>query len=103
MTNSICFTQSPPVACMACVAMVFLFGSLNIVHAEHAVSPNDSAAATALTCFDTWLDSPAHMVPMAKCMYRAWRIASCDHAKILTASPSKIAVRDAVMRVLRFK
>jgi hypothetical protein len=33
-------------------------------------------------------------------MHRAWRIASCDHSRILTASLAGIVVRDIIMHVL---
>ena len=75
-------------------------GNLNIAHAGHAVSPNESAGAVALKCFETWLDSPAVTIPAVGCMYRAWQIASCDHSRILTASLARILVRDIIMRVL---
>jgi hypothetical protein len=100
MANSICFTKFSSVPCIALAVLVLSVGNLNIAHAQHAVSPNDSAAAVAINCFETWLDSPADIIPAIECMYRAWQIAICNHAGILTASLVKTVVRDIIMHVL---
>jgi hypothetical protein len=100
MTNSIRFTKCSRVPRIAFVVLVLSIGNLNIAHAEHAVSPSESAAAVALNCFETWLDSPADIIPAVECMHRAWQIASCNHSRILTASLVKIVVRDIIMHVL---
>jgi hypothetical protein len=76
MTNSIRFAKCPRVAGIAFVVLVLSIGKPNIAHAEHAMSPNESAAAAALNCFETWLDRPADFIAAAECMYRAWQIAA---------------------------
>ena len=100
MTNSIRFTKCSRGQRIAFVVLLLSIGDLNIAHAEQAVSPNESAAAVALNCFETWLDSPADIIPAVECVYRAWQIASCNHSRILTASLVKIVVRDIIMHVL---
>jgi hypothetical protein len=100
MTNSIRFTKCSRVSCIAFVVLVLSIGNPNIAHAGHAVSPNESAGAVALKCFETWLDSPAVIIPAVGCMHRAWQIATCDHSRILTASLAGIVVRDIIMHVL---
>ena len=100
MTNSIRFTRCSRALCIAFAVLVLSIGKPNIAHVEHAASPNESAAAVALNCFETWLDSPADIIPAVECMYRAWQIASCNHSRILTASLVKIVVRDIIMHVL---
>jgi len=100
MTNSIRLTKCSRVFCIAFVVLVLSIGNLNNVHAERAVSPNESAAAVVLNCFETWLDSPAVIIPAVECAYRTWQIASCNHPRILTASLVRIVVRDIIMHVL---
>jgi hypothetical protein len=100
MTNSIRFTKCSRVPRIAFVVLVLSIGNLNIAHAEHAVSPNASVAAVTLNCFETWLDSPADIIPAVECMYRVWQIASCNHSRILTVSLVKIVVSDIIMHVL---
>jgi hypothetical protein len=100
MTNSIRFTKCSRVPRIAFVVLVLSIGNLNIAHAEHAVSPNASVAAVTLNCFETWLDSPADIIPAVECMYRAWQIASCNHSRIPTVSLVKIVVSDIIMHVL---
>ena len=64
-------------------------GNEQIEHVDvvDAASPSESAAAVALNCFETWLDHPADFIAAVECMYRAWRIASCNHSRISTAAP----------------
>ena len=100
MTNSTRFTKCARLHRIAFVVLMLAIGNLNIAHAEHTVSPNESAAAVAVNCFETWFDRPADFIAAVECMYRAWRIASCDHSRTLTASPGKIVVRDIIMHVL---
>jgi hypothetical protein len=76
MTNSIRFTKYARVPGIAFVILALSMGKPNVAHAEHAVSPNESAAAGALDCFDTWLDRPADFIAAVECMYRVWQIAA---------------------------
>lgn len=76
MTNSIRFTKCSRGTGIAFVVLVLSIGKLNIAHAEHAVSPNESTAAVALNCFETWLDRPVDFIAAVECMYRAWQIAA---------------------------
>jgi hypothetical protein len=76
MTNSILFTQCARVAGVAFVVLWLSIGKPNAAHAEHAVSPNESAAGAALNCLETWLDRPADFIVAVDCMYRAWQIAA---------------------------
>ena len=100
MTNSIRFTKCSRVPGIALAVLVLSIGKPDIAHAEHAVSPNESAATVALNCFETWLDRPADFIVAVECMYRAWQIASCNHSRILTVSLVKNVVRDIIMHVL---
>jgi hypothetical protein len=100
MTNSVRFTKCSRVSCIAFVALMLSIGNPNNAHAGHAVSPRESAATVALKCFETWLDSPAVIIPTVECMYRASQIASCNHSRILTASLVRTVVRDIIMHVL---
>ena len=100
MTNSNRFTKFSRVLGIAFAVLVLSIGRLNVPHAEQAASPNESAAAVALDCFETWLDRPADFIAAVECMYRAWQIASYNHSRILTASLVKIVVRDIIMHVL---
>src|SRR5882724_6507243 len=100
MTNSIRYTKCLRVPGIALAVLVLSIGKPNIAHAEHAASPNESAAVVALNCFETWLDRPADFIAAVECLYRARQIASCNHSRILTASLVKNVVRDIIMHVL---
>jgi hypothetical protein len=100
MPNSIRFTKCSRVPGIALAVLALSIGKPDIAHAEHAASPNESAAAVVLNCVETWLDRPADFIAAVECMYRAWQIASCNHSRILTASLIKNVVRDIIMHVL---
>jgi hypothetical protein len=85
---------------VAFVALMLSIGSLNIAHAEHAVSPNESAAAGAVICVESWLDGTGDIIAADECMSRACQIASRNHARILTTSLVKTIVRDIAVHVL---
>ena len=76
MNNSFRFTKCARVPGIAFVVLALSMGKPNAAHAEHAVSPNESAAAAALDCFEAWLDRPADFIAAVECMYRAWQIAA---------------------------
>jgi hypothetical protein len=99
MTNSFRFIRFSRVRVIAFAVLVLSIGELNIARAEHAASPHESAAAVALNCFDAWVDRPADLFAAVECMYKAWQTASCNHSRILTASPVKTVVRDFIMHV----
>ena len=100
MTNSSRFTKRSRVPGIAFAVLMLSIGRLNIPPTEQAPLPNESGAAVALDCFETWLDRPADFIPAVECMYRAREIASCNHSRILTAALVKIVVRDLIMHVL---
>jgi hypothetical protein len=76
MNNSFRFTKCARVPGIAFVVLALSMGKPNAAHAEQAVSPNESAAAAALDCFEAWLDRPADFIAAVECMYRAWQIAA---------------------------
>jgi hypothetical protein len=112
MMNSIRFTKCSRVPRLACVVLMASIGGPNIAHAEHAAgdpniaqaehaaSPSESAAASALTCVETWLDSTAHIIAAVECMDRARQVASRNHSRVLATSLATAVVRDIMMHVL---
>jgi hypothetical protein len=100
MTISIRFTKCSRLSRVAFITLMLSIGRLNIAHAEHAVSPSESAAASALTCFESWLDGATNIIATVQCMGRTWQMANRTQTTILTASLVKSIVRDIIMHLL---
>jgi hypothetical protein len=96
MTNSTRFIKCSQVPRVALALLMASLGSLNIAYAEHAVSANESAAASALTCVETWLDGTAGIIATVECTDRARQTACSNHSRIVTTSLVAAVVRITV-------
>jgi hypothetical protein len=97
MTNPFRCAGFSRVAGIVFAVLALSVGKPNIAQAEHAASPHESAAAAALSCFETWLDRPADFIAAVECMYKAWQTASCNHSRISTASLVKVVATSPSM------